>query len=168
MFRCSFGVDGLWRIEKLPYFYGPFCLVMACAYERRRKNMGLVKERRRHLGLNIFLKINPCGMSSWMVTCTWAMSSALVGSWLGPYLRDFSKCVIQLGELSKCRRAFLEGSQHCYYSVWKDIYFPQNPLTFKSKKTKFLKDNILPLGVWLHKFPNIFFRNFAFLLNSVY
>ena len=123
-----------------------------------------------HLGVNIFKKINPCGVSSWMVTCTWAMSSTLVGSWLGPYLYDFSKWVIQLGELSKCRRAFLEGSQHYYYSVWKDIYFLQNLLTFKSKKTKFLKGKILPLGVWLHKFPfkdlGGYSENFENLLKS--
>ena len=88
-----------------------------------------------------------------MVTCTWVMSSILVGSWFGPCLYDFSKWVIQLGKLSKCRREFLEGSQHYYYSVWKDIYFLQNLLTFKSKKAKFLKGKILPFGVWLHKFP---------------
>ena len=55
--------------------------------------------------------------------------------------------------MSNYRRVFLEGSQHHYYSVWKVVYFPQNPLNLKSKKVKFPKGKILPLGVWLHKFP---------------
>ena len=38
------------------------------------------------------------------------------------------------GKGVKVQGAFLEGSQHYYYSVWKYIYFPQNPVTFKSKK----------------------------------
>ena len=54
---------------------------------------------------------------------------------------------------------FWKGPQYHYYSVWKVVYFPQNPLNLKSKKVKFLKGKILPLGVWLHKFPFIFSLN---------
>ena len=63
---------------------------------------------------------------------------------------------VQLEKTLKRREAFWEGSQHHYYSVCKDIYFPQKPMIFKSKKVKFPKGNFFTPDVWLHKFPLIF------------
>ena len=138
MFGDSFGVDGLWRIEKLLDF---LWIVSPCdglcLWTKKKKHgfveLGFVWREKKKFGGKYLKKkkINACGVSSWMMTCIWTMSPALVGSWLGPYLHDFSKWVIQLGELSKCRGDFYKGLS---ISVWKDIYFPQNPLTFKSKK----------------------------------
>ena len=87
-----FGVDKIWRVEELPYFFWILWGSNGLWLWMKEKEYGFLelgfgwRENKTfrtkshyifcYFLVNFLKEINACGLSSWTVTCTWVMSSA--------------------------------------------------------------------------------------------